>query len=59
MTSRLRTSGMIAFGAALVTLAAVAFASFSGGLHIEAGGVHMTMQADLERGVQVIFAAAG
>ncbi len=50
---------MIAFGAALVTLAAVAFASFSGGLHIEAGGVHMTMQADLERGIQVIFAAAG
>lgn len=59
MTSTLKTSGWIAFGAALVTLAAVVTASFSGGLHVEAGGVHMTMQADLEQGVRVIFAAAG
>ncbi|MEE2878708.1 MAG: hypothetical protein VX593_06860 [Pseudomonadota bacterium] len=59
MTGKLRTSGWIAFGAALVTLAAVAAASFSGGLHIEAGGVQMTMQADLEKGTPDILAAAG
>ena len=58
MSRKLQTSGWIAFGVALAALAATAVASFSGGLHVEAGGVHMTVQADLERGVQLIFAAA-
>ncbi len=58
MPSNLQTSGWIALGAALVTLAVTAVASFSGGLHIEAGGVQMTMQASLEKGVQLFFAAA-
>jgi hypothetical protein len=58
MSSKLQTSGWIACGAALVLLAATALASFTGGLHIEAGGVTMSVQADMERGVQLIFAAA-
>ena len=58
MPSKLQTGGWIAFGIAAVMLATTALASFSGGLHIEAGGVQMTMQADLETGVQLIFAAA-
>lgn len=57
MSRKLQTSGWIAFGVALAALAATAVASFSGGLHVEAGGVQMTVQADLERGVQLIFAA--
>ncbi|WP_084396505.1 hypothetical protein [Henriciella aquimarina] len=57
MPSKLQTSGWIACGIALVALAATAMASFSGGLHIEAGGVHMTVQADLDRGLQLVFAA--
>ena len=56
MPSKLQTSGWIAFAAALITLAVTAVASFSGGVHIEAGGVHMTLQADLESGLQLVFA---
>ena len=56
MPGKLQTSGWIAFGAALLTLAVTALASFYGGVHIEAGGVQMTLQADLDKGVQLIFA---
>ena len=58
MSSKLQTSGWVAFGVAIVALAATAVASFSGGLHVEAGGVQMTVQASMEKGVQLIFAAS-
>ncbi len=57
-SKQLQASGWVAFTAACTMLAITAIASFSGGLHVEAGGVHMTMQASLEKGVQLIFAAA-
>ncbi|WP_300381798.1 hypothetical protein [Henriciella sp.] len=58
MPAKLQTGGWIAFTIALGALAVTALASFTGGLHVEAGGVQMTMQADLESGIQLIFAAA-
>ena len=58
MSSKLQTSGWIACSAALVLLAATAAMSFAGGLHIEAGGVQMSLQASLDQGVQLVFAAA-
>lgn len=59
MTSKhLQASGWIALTAACAMLAVTAIASFSGGLHVEAGGVHMTMQASMDHGVQLVFAAA-
>lgn len=58
MSSNLKASGLIGAMIVVALFSAAAIASFSGGLHIEAGGMHVTMQADLEQGVQLIFAAA-
>lgn len=58
MTNKIQTSGWIAFSIALLTLAAAAFASTTGGLHIEAGGVHLTLEASADTGLQLVFAAA-
>mgnify|MGYP003132616612 FL=1 len=58
MTNRLQTSGWIALSIALAMLGAAVFASATGGLHVEAGGVQMTLQTSAETGLQLIFAAA-
>ena len=58
MTSRFEAGGWIAATCALLLLAVSTTASFLGGLHVEAGGVEMTLQASVEEGLQLIFAAA-
>ncbi len=58
MTRNLQTSGWIAFSSAVILLVSAAAASMAGGLHIEAGGVQLTLEASAERGLQLIFAAA-
>lgn len=58
MSSNLQASGWIACMAALVLLVAVTVISFAGGVHVEAGGVEMTLKASMEKGVQLVFAAA-
>lgn len=58
MPSKLQTSGWIAAGAALVLLVTATAMSFAGGVHVEAGGVQMSLQASLDKGVQLVFAAA-
>ena len=58
MTRTLNHTGWIALGISLVALGAAAAASMAGGLHIEAGGVQLTLQASAEKGLQLIFAAA-
>ncbi|MEM5515379.1 hypothetical protein WNY37_00360 [Henriciella sp. AS95] len=58
MSSNLQTSGWIACMAAIVLLVAATVISFAGGVHIEAGGVQMTLKASMEQGVHLVFAAA-
>lgn len=58
MTKIFTNTGWIALSISLIVLAAAAVASTAGGLHIEAGGIHMTLEASADTGLQLIFAAA-
>ncbi|MAN75380.1 MAG: hypothetical protein CME84_15030 [Henriciella sp.] len=58
MIRNFQTSGWVALACATLLLAAAAAASVAGGLHIEAGGVQLSLEASAERGLQLIFAAA-
>ncbi|RIJ32115.1 hypothetical protein [Henriciella algicola] len=58
MTRNLQTSGWLALAGATFILASAVAASMLGGLHIEAGGVQLTLEASAERGLQLVFAAA-
>lgn len=58
MTRTAQTQGWIATALVVTALAAIATASFSSkGLHLETGGVEMTLKSSLERGVQIQFIA--
>ncbi len=58
MTRTLQHTGWIALGISIAMLGAAAFASMAGGLHVEAGGIHMTLHTSAETGLKLVFAAA-